>query len=321
MTLEMNEEYFMQLDEKLTLVPLTYDKAFKRIFRTNLDILKDFLKDVIPLDIDKECNIRLMDGELPKENMKEKGKIIDIYVVLDRKIYVDIEMNKSKFETVLQRNIKYKDKLSSMLPESEGDFKNLTSNKLYQLNLNAYPYEKILDDIIVLYGLKTHHIYSSDECMVVKSLERYRDLYYNKGNKEKDVIWLTILTSRTFTELYELSRHILSKEKVKKLMEAAISMSKDGFILHEWQKDKFDALVKYNEIEDAKKEGKSLGIEEGKSLGIEEGRALGKAEGTKEKAIEIAKNLIKENVDINIIVKSTGLTKKDINLLKENTDE
>ena len=74
MTLEMNEEYFMQLDEKLTLVPLTYDKAFKRIFRTNLDILKDFLKDVIPLDIDKECNIRLMDGELPKENMKEKGK-------------------------------------------------------------------------------------------------------------------------------------------------------------------------------------------------------------------------------------------------------
>ena len=321
MTLEMNEEYFMQLDEKLTLVPLTYDKAFKRIFRTNLDILKDFLKDVIPLDIDKECNIRLMDGELPKENMKEKGKIIDIYVVLDRKIYVDIEMNKSKFETVLQRNIKYKDKLSSMLPESNEDYKALTSKKLYQLNLNAYPYEKILDDIIVLYGLKTHHIYSSDECMVVKSLERYRDLYYNKGNKEKDVIWLTILTSRTFTELYELSRHILSKEKVKKLMEAAISMSKDGFILHEWQKDKFDALVKYNEIEDAKKEGKSLGIEEGKSLGIEEGRALGKAEGTKEKAIEIAKNLIKENVDINIIVKSTGLTKKDINLLKENTDE
>ena len=305
MTLEMNEEYFMQLDEKLTLVPLTYDKAFKRIFRTNLDILKDFLKDVIPLDIDKECNIRLMDGELPKENMKEKGKIIDIYVVLDGKIYVDIEMNKSKFETVLQRNIKYKDKLSSMLPESNEDYKALTSKKLYQLNLNAYPYEKILDDIIVLYGLKTHHIYSSDECMVIKSLERYRDLYYNKGNKEKDVIWLTILTSRTFTELYELSRQILSKEKVKKLMEAAISMSKDGFILHEWQKDKFDALVKYNEIEDAKKEGKSLGIEEGKNI------------GTKEKAIEIAKNLLNMKMSIKDISKATGLTEEEIKKLNE----
>ncbi len=302
---KLETEYFEQLDEKLTLVPLTYDKAFKRIFRTNLDILKDFLKDVIPLDIDKECNIRLMDGELPKENMKEKGKIIDIYVVLDRKIYVDIEMNKSKFEMVLQRNIKYKDKLSSMLPESNEDYKALTSKKLYQLNLNAYPYEKILDDIIVLYGLKTHHIYSSDECMVVKSLERYRDLYYNKSNKEKDVIWLTILTSRTFTELYELSRQILSKEKVKKLMEAAISMSKDGFILHEWQKDKFDALVKYNEIEDAKKEGKSLGIEEGKNI------------GTKEKAIEIAKNLLNMKMSIKDISKATGLTEEEIKKLNE----
>ena len=43
MTFKLEEEYFGQLDEKLTLVPLTYDKAFKRIFRTNLDILKEFL--------------------------------------------------------------------------------------------------------------------------------------------------------------------------------------------------------------------------------------------------------------------------------------
>ncbi len=313
MTFKLEEEYFGQLDEKLTLVPLTYDKAFKRLFRTNLDILKDFLKDVIPLDIDKDCNIRLMDGELPKENMKEKGKIIDIYVVLDGKIYVDIEMNRSKFESVLERNIKYKDKLSSMLPESNEDFKAITSKKLYQLNLNAYPFEKVLDDIIVLYGLKTHKIYSSDECMVVKSLERYRDLYYNKGNKEKDVIWLTILTSRTFTELYELSNQILSKDKVKKLMEAAVSMSKDGFILHEWQKDKFDALVKYNEIEDAKREGKSLGIEEGKALG----KAEGKAEGIKENTIKIARNMLNMKMSIKDISKATGLTEENIQRLNE----
>ena len=317
MTFKLEEEYFEQLDEKLTLVPLTYDKAFKRIFRTNLDILKEFLKDVIPLDIDKDCNIRLMDGELPKENMKEKGKIVDIYVVLDGKIYVDIEINRSKFESVLERNIKYKDKLSSMLPESNEDFKAITSKKLYQLNLNAYPFEKVLDDIIVLYGIKTHKIYSSDECMVVKSLERYRDLYYNKGNKEKDVIWLTILTSRTFTELYELSNQILSKDKVKKLMEAAISMSKDGFILHEWQKDKFDALVKYNEIEDAKREGKSLGIEEGKALG----KAEGKAEGIKENTIKIARNMLKKKMSIKDISEITGLTEENIQKLNEKMED
>ena len=36
------------------------------------------MKEVIPLDIDKECNIRLMDGELFKENKNESKKIIDI---------------------------------------------------------------------------------------------------------------------------------------------------------------------------------------------------------------------------------------------------
>ena len=90
-------------------------------------------------------------------------------------------------------------------------------------------------------------------------------------------------------------------------------MSKDGFILHEWQKDKFDALVKYNEIEDAKKEGKSLGIEEGRALG----KAEGKAEGTKEKAIEIAKNLLNMKMSIKDISKATGLTEEDVQKLNE----
>ena len=61
-------------------------------------------------------------------------------------------------------------------------------------------------------------------------------------------------------------------------MEAVINMSKDEFIIHEWQKDKMDALVKHNELEGAKK----AGIEEGKNVGI------------KETKLEIAKNMLKE---------------------------
>ena len=124
MVKKYDSKYFQKLDEELQLINLTYDFAFKKTFRSNLDILREFIKVVIPLDIDNECKIRLMDGELSKENKNERKKIVDIYVVLDGKIYVDIEMNRSKFETVLERNIKYKDKLSSMIPESGEDIKN-----------------------------------------------------------------------------------------------------------------------------------------------------------------------------------------------------
>ena len=82
-------------------------------------------------------------------------------------------------------------------------------------------------------------------------------------------------------------------------------MSKDGFILHEWQKDKFDALVKYNEIEDAKKEG----------------RAEGKAEGTKEKTIQIARNLLNMKMSIEDISKATGLTEDEIKKLSKNKND
>lgn len=82
-------------------------------------------------------------------------------------------------------------------------------------------------------------------------------------------------------------------------------MSKDEFVLHEWNKELFDDLVKYNEIEDATNEGKNIGIKEGKELGV------------KERNIEIAKNMLKENIDIKTISKVTGLIIKDIQNLKE----
>ena len=68
----------MKTDYDLKLIRVTYDYAFKKMFRGNLDILREFLKEVIPLDITEDGKIRLMDGELFKENKNESKKIIDI---------------------------------------------------------------------------------------------------------------------------------------------------------------------------------------------------------------------------------------------------
>lgn len=42
MNIELNKKYFKKLDQELKLIPITYDFAFKKIFRSNLDILRDF---------------------------------------------------------------------------------------------------------------------------------------------------------------------------------------------------------------------------------------------------------------------------------------
>ena len=77
-------------------------------------------------------------------------------------------------------------------------------------------------------------------------------------------------------------------------------MSKDEFILHEWEKDKFDELVKTNELESAINEGKAIGFED----------------GTNKRNIEIAKNMLKKNMSLEDISEITGLSIENIKKLK-----
>ena len=58
------------------------------------------------------------------------------------------------------------------------------------------------------------------------------------------------------------------------------------------------------------------GLSQGKVEGREEGKAEGISEGKNERNIEIAKSLVRNKVDMSIIVDSTGLTEDEINTLK-----
>ena len=48
-------------------------------------------------------------------------------------------------------------------------------------------------------------------------------------------------------------------------------MSKDNFILHEWEKEKMDRLLEISKLEAATKEGLEQGIQQGIEEGIEQG--------------------------------------------------
>ena len=59
------------------------------------------------------------------------------------------------------------------------------------------------------------------------------------------------------------------------------------------------------------------GKEEGRAEGKEEGRAEGRAEGMSQRSLEIARNLLSLGLPVNQITQATGLTEKEIELLKE----
>lgn len=294
---KITKEYLKQLNGKMEMIPLSYDLVFKGVFKSNLELLVELLNACLKFEILKDDKIRILDSELPIATKNERKKMVDIIISINDKIFIDVEMNRSKFEYVMERNFNYLDKISTITLEKGKNLKDINN---IQINLNVSPLEKDLEDVIVPYGIITKKIYPSNKKLISKSLELYRNLYYNKNVKTKEIIWYAMLVARTFSELYELARQILDEKQVSKLMEAMIDMSNDGFILHNWQKDKMDALVKQNEMEGFKKEGIEQGIEQGIKQGV----------------LQIAKKMLKENIDVQTISRLTDLTVEDILKLK-----
>jgi predicted transposase/invertase (TIGR01784 family) len=61
-------------------------------------------------------------------------------------------------------------------------------------------------------------------------------------------------------------------------------------------------------IEYALEEGKKIGLDEGKKIGLNEGKKIGK----RGREVEIARELKKNGINIDIIAATTGLTKAEI---------
>ena len=143
---KITKEYLNQLDEKMDMIPLSYDLVFKSIFKLNLNLLVDFLNTSLKIEIAKDDKIRILDSELPVTNKNERKKMIDIIVSINDKIFIDIEMNRSKFEYVMERNFNYLDKIATIIFEKGKSIKDINN---IQLNLNISPFEEDLEDIIV----------------------------------------------------------------------------------------------------------------------------------------------------------------------------
>ena len=71
-----------------------------------------------------------------------------------------------------------------------------------------------------------------------------------------------------------------------------------------------------NSIDTAKQEGKQEGLAEGMELGLKKGMKKGMEKGKNEKAVEIARSMMADGVDINLIMKYSGLTQEQIDKLK-----
>ena len=302
-----NEEDYLELDKHLELIPITFDSMFKSVFLKNKEILKKFIISLLEERLDpNECNIEILNNELVKDRTNERKKVVDIYVLLSGYVYVNIEVNRSYYNDVMQRNQMYESKgYSSLLDEGE-EVRELRNKRFVQINLNVKERDiEFGSDKIVSYGLTSGKIYFENKYTLVKYLDYYRNLYYNElESLTEGEMWLAALTSKTFTELNNILTNLLEQEERFKFIEDVIQMCRNKYNLTKWQRARLEEIAEYDT--------KMNAIEEGRAEGRAEGHAEGFAEGIEDAKTEIIRNMLSKNMSIDVISEVTGKTFDEI---------
>ena len=272
-----------------------YDRAFKEVFlkERNKDLLKVLLESILKLKIK---GIKLIPNELNEENLLVRRKTLDALIETDIG-KIGIEVNSNNRPYVHLRNMAYISDLYASYTLSGEKYTDkvdiIQINLSYELGINHKKLSiyKIMDDEENLY-VNNFKIYEIN-------MDYYLKLWYDKNEKEIKENEYLVMLGLDEEELEAFSKKI-KNEKVEKYMSEIKKVNGKTvfkrFISYEQDKE----FIKNSELSEAKDEGIKEGIKE----------------GSYDKQIEIAKNLLNENMDIKTISKVTGLSIENINKLK-----
>ena len=235
---------------------------------------------------------KILNRNLSVENKKERNKQVDLLLEY-RGEKINIEINNYYSKGITDRNIVYASYIhGKQLDYEDNTYSNI--NKTIQINLN---------NIRTNSTLRERYFFRNDKNTILSEkfeidqidMVLARDICYNDYSN-KLARWCMVLTSKTKEEFKKyLGEDLMEKEAKEKLEEKTSKMSDDEEVYALYSAYTKEELEKNTLIEEAEQRGHEKGI--------------------KNEKISIAKNMIKENIDIDIISKITGLSKEEIEKL------
>lgn len=284
----------------------TNDYIFKRIFGKvgNEDITKSLINSILDTKIE---NINLDCNPILEKDLKnDKMGILDIKAKLDNNIICNIEMQIANQKNIEKRLLYYWSKLYTSNIKSGENYNKL--NKTISILIADFDIESI--DKIPKCHTKWELRETEYQKVILTEVLELHIITLPKINfiirdelKEDLLIWLKFITNPNNIGEVEMEKN----ELVKKAKEEYEIINKDEYeqyLAHLREKHILDTNSIYSD-----------GVEDGIKQGIEQGIEQGTAKGKKEKAIEIAKKLLKINMSIHEISEITELTPEEIKKL------
>ena len=305
--LELDNEYVLKLSRNIKKgqkISILSDTMLKAMFQNEnrIKYSAKFLSYFIDVEYEDILNnICLAKNELDKNNENDKGERCD-YVALLSDTSLNIEVNNNSSLEVLERNMEYAHRLySKKIRRGE---ENYQYTQVIQFNLNNFAF-KGNDKIVDIYTVTNDdNIGLSNKLIFVQIyVPNLRKKWYTKGIKSlsEEEKYILALVEMDLDKLNDLGGENIMDEYVKEAEEVSFEGGVGEAYDKEW------AL---------RDQGYRDGLSQGKVEGREEGKAEGISEGKNERNIEIARNMLKDNISVESISKYTDLSINEINSLK-----
>ena len=281
-----------ELKEEKKVIPATYDCMFKALFQEEdmKGILSYLISKITGMDKDYIYeNIKIVNSEIPKRKYIEKGKITDLLVTIGNNV-INLEMNSKLSNSTLIKNNAYHHEIAGRLFYIGEEYKYL--RKSIQINFNRkYEISSFGNEIVQEFKMRSKdgkYVLDENYINYQINLEKIYKKYYNKDKLNRFEKILLILT---LNKKEELEKVVEGDKELKQMKDKIEDFSSDLEMIGLYDEEKVRDIVKKIDVEEAKKEGKN------------------------EEKIGIAKNMLEDNASIELIVKYTGLSEKEIESL------
>ena len=266
------------------------DFVFKKIFgnEKHPNILISFLNAVIkPTDLIKSVQIKNTDIE--KEHIEDKYSRLDIKAITNNGEHINIEIQVKNEYNMVKRSLYYWSKMYEGQLTKGQDYDTLS--RTICINILDFKYLKN-DNFHNCYRLKEKN--TNEELTDVMELHFIEIPKLRKLENTEDIsdmleAWITFIESPTSELIDKLE---MSLDEIKEAKEELVRLSGNDKERERYEK-RFESLLEQNSL-----------------------LANAEKKGENRKAIEIAKNLIKNGLDNELIKNTTGLSIKEITELR-----
>ena len=263
------------------------DRVFKNIFLNikNKDILEAVLSEALGEKIEV---LQIRNNELVVNNAHVKMKTIDALIASTNKL-IEIEVNNEYEDKIKKRNACF---LFTIYNSTTSIGNNYVEDKLVvQINLS---YNKSNSPVFERYYLQTEDgtKWVHDLEILSINMEKLKKLCYDKKEEEK-------------------YKHLLMLDYDLKDLE---EKSEGDRIMEKFEKEvkKVNLIPEYQDFATEEEDREMM-----RNTELYYSEKKGREEGVKENKIETARNMLKKKFDIKDIIDITGLSKSEIEKLKE----